>query len=118
MVEVRVRDGEGIEDALRRFKREVEKEGILRLVRERRYYKPASVLKKEKNSAIKRRLELKQKRKAMKAARPRKGKGGGRRFGGRGQRPSFGGAGAGQPQQSTGTAPVNSVSTPEQTELK
>ena len=104
MVEVKVRDGEGIEDALRRFKREVEKEGILRLVRERRYYKPASVLKKEKNAAIKRRLELKQKRKALKAARPRKGKGS-RRSAGRGPRPTNEGTGSAH-QHAGGAVPV------------
>jgi small subunit ribosomal protein S21 len=116
MVEVRVRDGEGIEDALRRFKREVEKEGILRLVRERRYYKPASVLKKEKNSAIKRRLELKQKRKALKAARPRKGKGP-RRFGGRGPRPPYAGHGAAQHQQAA-AAPATPVAPLQEPEVK
>lgn len=62
MVEVKVREGESLEDALRRFKREVEREGVLKLAREKMYYKSPSVLKKEKMATIKRKLELKRKR--------------------------------------------------------
>lgn len=62
MVEVKVRQGENLEDALKRFKREVEREGILRLVRERMYYKPQSMIKKEKMASIKRRLEIRKRR--------------------------------------------------------
>ncbi|MDE2107527.1 MAG: 30S ribosomal protein S21, partial [Patescibacteria group bacterium] len=35
MVFVKLREGEGIEDALRRFKRECEKNGILREIKRR-----------------------------------------------------------------------------------
>ncbi|MCS7227382.1 MAG: 30S ribosomal protein S21 [Endomicrobia bacterium] len=62
MVEVKVREGERLEDALKRFKKEVEKEGILKLAREKMYYKSPSVIKKEKMAQIKRRLELKRKK--------------------------------------------------------
>lgn len=62
MVEVKVREGERLEDALRRFKKEVEKEGILKLAREKMYYKSPSVLKKEKMSQLKRKLELRKKK--------------------------------------------------------
>jgi small subunit ribosomal protein S21 len=62
MVEVKLREGESLEDALKRFKREIEREGILRDAREKMYYKSPSVLKKEKNAAIKRKLELKRKK--------------------------------------------------------
>lgn len=62
MVEIKVREGENLENALRRFKKEVEKEGILKLAREKMYYKSPSVLKKEKNAYLKRRAELRKKR--------------------------------------------------------
>ncbi len=62
MVEVKVREGESIESALKRFKKEVEKEGILKIAREKMYYKSPSVLKKEKNAYLKRKAELKKKR--------------------------------------------------------
>ncbi|MCS7232401.1 MAG: 30S ribosomal protein S21 [Elusimicrobiota bacterium] len=65
MVEVKVREGEKLEDALRRFKREVEKEGILKLAREKMYYKSPSVIKKEKMAVLKRKLELKRKKISM-----------------------------------------------------
>jgi small subunit ribosomal protein S21 len=62
MVEVKVREGESIESALKRFKKEVEKEGILKLAREKMYYKSPSVLKKEKNAYLKRKAELRKKK--------------------------------------------------------
>lgn len=62
MVEVKVREGEKLEDALRRFKKEVEKEGILKLAREKMYYKAPSVIKKERMALLKRKLELKRKK--------------------------------------------------------
>jgi len=72
MVEVKVREGENLEDALKRFKREVEREGILRDARDKMYYKPDSVIKKEKNAYIKRRLELRKKRRENKGFVPQK----------------------------------------------
>lgn len=62
MVEIIVREGENLEDALKRFKREVEREGVLRDARDRMYYKPPSVIKKEKNAYLKRRLEIRRKK--------------------------------------------------------
>ncbi len=62
MVEVKVREGENLENALRRFKKEVEREGILKLAREKMYYKSPSVLKKEKNAYLRRKSELRKKR--------------------------------------------------------
>ncbi|MCS7151539.1 MAG: 30S ribosomal protein S21 [Endomicrobia bacterium] len=62
MVEVKVREGESLEDALKRFKKEVEKEGILKVAREKMFYKAPSVIKKEKMAQIKRRQELKRKK--------------------------------------------------------
>ncbi len=65
MVEVIVREGEKLEDALKRFKKEVEKEGIIKLAREKMYYKAPSVIKKEKMAQLKRKLELKRKKLSM-----------------------------------------------------
>lgn len=64
MVNVIVRQGETIEEALRRFKRECEKHGVLQEIKRREYYKPPSVVKKEKNNELKRKLR----RRAFKAA--------------------------------------------------
>lgn len=65
MVEVKLREGESLESALKRFKKEVEKEGILKLAREKMYYKSPSVLKKEKMAALKRKAELRKKKLEM-----------------------------------------------------
>jgi len=54
--EVRIREGESIEEALRRFKRECEKEGILQEIRKREHYVPASLKRKQKLAEAKRRL--------------------------------------------------------------
>ena len=48
MVSVKVRDGESIEDAIRRFKRECERNGIMQEIKKREFYKSPSVIKKEK----------------------------------------------------------------------
>lgn len=56
MVNVVVRQGESIEEALRRFKRECEKHGVLQEIKKREYYKPPSVIRKEKNNELKRKL--------------------------------------------------------------
>jgi small subunit ribosomal protein S21 len=48
MAGIKVREGESIEEAIRRFKRECEKDGILQEIRRREFYKPPSVVKKEK----------------------------------------------------------------------
>lgn len=48
MVEVKVREGEPIEEALRRFKRQCERDGIIQEIKRKEYYKPPSVVRKEK----------------------------------------------------------------------
>lgn len=55
MVETRVRKNESLEDALRRFKRTVSKEGTLAEVRRRKYYEKPSVRRKKKSEAARRR---------------------------------------------------------------
>lgn len=46
---VRVRDGESFESALRRFKKSVEKSGILSELRKREHYEKPSVRRKRKS---------------------------------------------------------------------
>jgi len=59
MVRVRVRKNENTEKAMRRFKRKVEREGIMRDIKKKRYYKKPSVRKKEKRKlAEKRRRKI------------------------------------------------------------
>jgi small subunit ribosomal protein S21 len=58
MADVRIREGETFESALRRFKKLCEKAGILSEVRKREYYEKPSVKKKKKSiSARKRALK-------------------------------------------------------------
>ncbi|MGC9373081.1 MAG: 30S ribosomal protein S21 [Thermovirgaceae bacterium] len=54
MTEVRRRDNESLEDALRRFKREVSKGGVLREAKRRRHYEKPSEEKKRKREAASR----------------------------------------------------------------
>lgn len=54
MANVKVRDGESLEEALRRFKRECEKEGILTEIKKREYYESPSVKKRRKEKESKR----------------------------------------------------------------
>jgi len=57
---VRVREGESFESALRRFKKQCEKAGILSEVRKREHYEKPSVRRKKKAiAAIKRSLKKK-----------------------------------------------------------
>lgn len=51
MPKVEIRKGESFEMALRRFKREIEKEGILREVRDRKHYEKPSERKRKKRIA-------------------------------------------------------------------
>lgn len=50
-----VRRNESIEKAMRRFKKKVESEGIMRDMKKKRYYKKPSVEKKEKTKAAEKR---------------------------------------------------------------
>ena len=59
MVNIKVREGESIEEAIRRFKRECEKNGIMQEIKRREFYKAPSVLKKEKLAEIKRKIRRK-----------------------------------------------------------
>ena len=56
MTGVRVKDGESYEHALRRFKKKVEKAGIIREVRRREHFDKPSIEKKKKAAAARKRL--------------------------------------------------------------
>ncbi|MFH1369316.1 MAG: 30S ribosomal protein S21 [Elusimicrobiota bacterium] len=56
MVNIRVRDGESIEDAIRRFKRECERNGIMQEIKKREFYRAPSVVRKEKLAEAKRKM--------------------------------------------------------------
>jgi len=65
MVKVTVRKNESPEKAMRRFKRKVEREGIMRDIKKKRHYRKPSVRKKEKiKAAQKRRRKLANRRKS------------------------------------------------------
>lgn len=53
---VRVKEGESFERALRRFKKQCERAGILGEVRKREYYEKPSVKRKKKAAAARKRL--------------------------------------------------------------
>jgi small subunit ribosomal protein S21 len=56
MVFVKVREGENIEEALRRFKRECERNGIMQEIKRREHYEPPSVKRKRKQAESRRKL--------------------------------------------------------------
>ncbi|MDI6759155.1 MAG: 30S ribosomal protein S21 [Candidatus Omnitrophota bacterium] len=53
MPQIEVRKDESFESALRRFKRKIEQEGILREVKERRYYEKPSERRKKRGGVKK-----------------------------------------------------------------
>ncbi|MCA6079285.1 30S ribosomal protein S21 [Candidatus Endomicrobiellum agilis] len=59
MVNVKVREGESIEEAIRRFKRECERNGVMQEIKKREFYKTPSVLKKERLAETKRKIRRK-----------------------------------------------------------
>ncbi len=64
MAGVRVREGESYENALRRFKKQCEKAGILSEIRKREHYEKPSIKKKKKAASARKRL-LKKMRKIL-----------------------------------------------------
>ena len=63
MAKVIVRKNETPERAMKRFKRKVEREGIMRDVKKKRYYRKPSVRKKEKIKAAQKRRRKAERRK-------------------------------------------------------
>ncbi|HCP47025.1 MAG TPA: 30S ribosomal protein S21 [Deltaproteobacteria bacterium] len=62
MAGVRVREGEPFERALRRFRRQVERAGVLKEVRRRQHYEKPSIQKKKKALAARKRAVKKQRK--------------------------------------------------------
>ena len=62
MVSVKVRDGESIEEALRRFKRECERNGIMQEIKRREYHESPRVRRKRKLAESKRKMKRRQMR--------------------------------------------------------
>lgn len=56
---VRVRDGESFDAALRRFKKQCEKAGVLTEVRKREHFEKPSVVRKRKSIAAQKRMAKK-----------------------------------------------------------
>ena len=56
MAMVEVRDNENLEEALRRFRKIIEREGISREIKKRSFYEKPSMLKKKKKEAKERKL--------------------------------------------------------------
>ena len=59
MTGIRVREGESFESAMRRFKKQCEKAGILSEIRKREHYEKPSVKKKKKALAARKRAKKK-----------------------------------------------------------
>lgn len=55
MSQVKVREGESLDAALRRFKRQTSRDGIIQEVRKREHYEKPSVQKKKKQEAARKR---------------------------------------------------------------
>ncbi|MDR1928482.1 MAG: 30S ribosomal protein S21 [Endomicrobium sp.] len=59
MVNIKIRENESIEEAIRRFKRECERNGVMQEIKKREFYKSPSVLKKERIAETKRKIRRK-----------------------------------------------------------
>jgi small subunit ribosomal protein S21 len=57
VVLVKLRDGESIEEALRRFKRECERNGIMQEIKRREYFESPAVRRKRKATEARRKLK-------------------------------------------------------------
>ena len=56
-IEIKVKDGERVDNVLRRFRKVVEKSGVLQELRKREYYEKPSVKKKRKQAAARKRAK-------------------------------------------------------------
>lgn len=55
MSQVRIKENESLENALRRFKRQTQKDGVIQEVRKREHYEKPSVKRKKKSEAARKR---------------------------------------------------------------
>ena len=65
MVFVKLREGEGIEEALRRFKRECERTGVLKEIKRREHYMSPSVKRKLKMAEARRKQRRAKRRRVV-----------------------------------------------------
>ncbi|MDD5628262.1 MAG: 30S ribosomal protein S21 [Elusimicrobia bacterium] len=65
MVFVKLREGEAVEEALRRFKRECERNGILREIKRREHYVSPSVKRKLKAAEARRKMRRARRRRPV-----------------------------------------------------
>jgi small subunit ribosomal protein S21 len=56
-IEIKMKDGERIDNALRRFRKTVEKSGVLQELRKREHFEKPSVKKKRKQAAARKRAK-------------------------------------------------------------
>jgi small subunit ribosomal protein S21 len=56
-IEIKMKDGERVDNALRRFRKVVEKSGVLQELRKREYFEKPSVKKKRKQAAARKRAK-------------------------------------------------------------
>lgn len=59
MARINVDDNENLEKAIKRFKRMIEKEGIIREYKKREYYEKPSTIQNRKNKTLQRKLSKK-----------------------------------------------------------
>ncbi|MGL4561274.1 MAG: 30S ribosomal protein S21 [Brevinema sp.] len=59
MLLIEVREGESVEGAIKRFKKEVEKDGILTAEKKHRFYEKPSETRKRKKAVVQRKIEKK-----------------------------------------------------------
>jgi small subunit ribosomal protein S21 len=62
MARINVDDNENLEKAIKRFKRMIEKEGIIREYKKREYYEKPSTIQNRKNKTLQRKLSKKYKK--------------------------------------------------------
>ena len=61
LIEVKIRDGEHLESAIKRFKKKCSNDGVLVELRKRQYYEKPSVKKRKKRLAAQKRMKKQQK---------------------------------------------------------
>jgi len=62
MTKIKVRHGESLDQALRRFNKEVQRSGVLQEARDRAHYVKPSEVKREKNKQLKRKFKFERKK--------------------------------------------------------
>ena len=65
MSQVKVKENESLDSALRRFKRQTSRDGVIQEVRKREHYEKPSVMRKKKKAAARKRLMKKMRKMNM-----------------------------------------------------